>query len=449
MCRKMNSFKENQAFVLKRNTAEDVARAMIEGGRQRKPFHIFDMDEAYHRIQHFKEMMPRVQIYFALKSNNHDMFLKLAVSLGLGFDCASPGEIQKIIQLGVNPRSIIDTLPSRHPDHLEYARSAGVRHATFDTSYELQKMKQYWPDVCLLIRIRVESDSIYKLGEKFGADPEIEAFDLLDEAASLGLRVAGVAFHVGSACFTPASFDTALRHAHKLFEHEARAGRRMSIVDIGGGFLSDGIHIIDEASKIINSAIEELFPDPDVQIIAEPGRYICDTSFNLYCNINNVRKVTRDNETVNLIFLNDGVHGTLSRSEPWHTVKKFQRSSSTDDNNEVVERAHLFGPSCDYGDRIMRSHDVRLPKITPSDWLVFTFQGSYTIFFQSQFQFIEVPLIRNVMSSDLWNKINQHPIFKAGDFILNPDISSPLLSTLASLPEKPAKYLFDTPLLKL
>ncbi|KAI5632641.1 pyridoxal-dependent decarboxylase, pyridoxal binding domain-containing protein [Phthorimaea operculella] len=240
----------NEAFVLDDNTAEDVAEAMIEGGRQRKPFHVFDMDEVYHRVQHFREMMPRVQIYFALKSNNHDMFLKLAISLGLGFDCASPGEIQKIIKLGVHPRSIIDTLPSRHPDHLEYARLAGVRHATFDTSYELQKMKQYWPDVSLLIRIRVESDSIYKLGEKFGADPETEAFDLLDEAASLGLRVAGVAFHVGSACFTPASFDTALRNAHKLFEHEAQAGRRMSIVDIGGGFLSDGIHIIDEVARV-------------------------------------------------------------------------------------------------------------------------------------------------------------------------------------------------------
>lgn len=41
----------------------------------------------------------------------------------------------------------------------------------------------------LLIRIRVESDCVYKLGEKFGCDFETEATDLLDEAANLGLHV--------------------------------------------------------------------------------------------------------------------------------------------------------------------------------------------------------------------------------------------------------------------
>lgn len=41
----------------------------------------------------------------------------------------------------------------------------------------------------LLIRIKVDSVATYKLGEKFGCDPETEATNLLDFAANMGLKV--------------------------------------------------------------------------------------------------------------------------------------------------------------------------------------------------------------------------------------------------------------------
>lgn len=52
------------AFVLEQHTPDDVARAMIEGGQQVQPFYIFNLDEAYRRVQHFKELMPRVKIFY-------------------------------------------------------------------------------------------------------------------------------------------------------------------------------------------------------------------------------------------------------------------------------------------------------------------------------------------------------------------------------------------------
>ena len=54
----------NQVVVLDKQTPEDVAKALIEGGRQKEPFYIFDMDEAYRRIEYFQKMMPRVQIFY-------------------------------------------------------------------------------------------------------------------------------------------------------------------------------------------------------------------------------------------------------------------------------------------------------------------------------------------------------------------------------------------------
>lgn len=40
----------------------------------------------------------------------------------------------------------------------------------------------------------------------------------------------------------------ALRQAKALFEYEADAGRRMEILDIGGGFFEDGSNRFDEVS---------------------------------------------------------------------------------------------------------------------------------------------------------------------------------------------------------
>lgn len=50
--------------VLDSDTPEGVAKAMIEEGRQKEPFFLFDMDEAYRRVEYFRKMMPRVEIFY-------------------------------------------------------------------------------------------------------------------------------------------------------------------------------------------------------------------------------------------------------------------------------------------------------------------------------------------------------------------------------------------------
>ena len=58
----------------------------------------------------------------------------------------------------------------------------------------------------------------------------------------------------------------------------------MDLVDIGGGYsmvnpdLNKNFVVV---GSILNTRIDELFPDKSVQIIAEPGTYICESSFYL------------------------------------------------------------------------------------------------------------------------------------------------------------------------
>ena len=42
------------------------------------------------------ELFPRVQPYYAFKSNNHPVLVNILATLGTGFDCASRGELEKV-----------------------------------------------------------------------------------------------------------------------------------------------------------------------------------------------------------------------------------------------------------------------------------------------------------------------------------------------------------------
>lgn len=71
--------------------------------------------------------------------------LKTLAALGIGFDCASKQEIQKILALGVEPERIIYANPTKDPVYIKYAADNGVNLMTFDSEEELYKTKQIFP----------------------------------------------------------------------------------------------------------------------------------------------------------------------------------------------------------------------------------------------------------------------------------------------------------------
>lgn len=95
------------------------------------------------------------------------------------------------------------------------------------------------------------------------------------------LRVKGVAFHTGSGGVKFSSYESSITNARKIFDMAVEMGMQpMDLLDIGGGFtliLPHSSKNFDEVAPSINGLIEQLFPDPSVRVIAEPGRYICES----------------------------------------------------------------------------------------------------------------------------------------------------------------------------
>lgn len=74
------------------------------------------------------------------------MVIETLAALGTGFDCASKGEISKVMSFGVAPERIIYANPTKPSSHLNFAAKMNVRVMTVDGEIELQKIQKHFPE---------------------------------------------------------------------------------------------------------------------------------------------------------------------------------------------------------------------------------------------------------------------------------------------------------------
>lgn len=89
----------------------------------------------------------------------------------------------------------------------------------------------------------------------------------------------------------------------------------MDTLDIGGGFSGKAEKEAEnyEASQIINSALNEYFPDENVQIISEPGQFLAEQSCLLATNIHSKKVTVNDaGENVYHYYATDGIYQSFN-----------------------------------------------------------------------------------------------------------------------------------------
>jgi len=252
---------------------------------------------------------------------------------------------------------------------------------TFDNIEELKKIKQHAPDVGLVLRIRVpNTGSMVELSSKFGASPG-EAVDLIGQAVNMGLGVEGISFHVGSQCSNFENYTIALNIASSIFkEAEMRGyeigftkdGKKFKVLDIGGGFpvkYDSESKSFTVLAKKLNSEIKRMFGKDNIQVIAEPGRFMVATACTLVTKI--IGKSIRDGKTC--YYLDDGVYHTFSGQVYDH--QHYPLHSFKDGELKICA---TFGPTCDAFDTISLADE--LPEDLQIDDLLYSENiGAYTL----------------------------------------------------------------------
>lgn len=276
-----------------------------------------DLEATAKLYRHLVAAMPRVAPHYAVKCFPDPGVLATLASLGAGFDCASAGEVQQVLRLGVEPRRIVFANPCKRFADLAAVATHRVPHTTFDSACELGKLAARCPGVGCVLRIRADDPTArMPFGAKYGATAA-EVLPLLQRAHQLGLRVAGVSFHVGSGAGSPAAYQHALVAARRVWDLYSRAVEpaalvRPWLVDIGGGltggfdektgaaFVQVGTSAPNAVAWAVNAALDELFPDADfpggLACISEPGRYFAECSSHIVTRVFGKRERLPDAE---------------------------------------------------------------------------------------------------------------------------------------------------------
>lgn len=316
------------------------------------PLMVIDRRVLVEEYKRFKRVLPRVDLYYAIKANPHPDIIKAFRDLGGAFDVASEGEMRHVLAQGVQPQRIIFANTVKRPEALEFARKARVNFVTFDSEPELYKIAKHHPGCRVLARLKVSNlGSIVELSLKFGADDE-QIVPMLAKAKALGLKPEGVSFHVGSQCTNFENYQRALEVTANIMKNAQARGLPFKIVDIGGGFpikhfKSDTISLETFASKL-RRELDRLFPK-DVQIVAEPGRALSGPAGMLICRV--VGRSIRNNK--NYYYLDDGVYGDFSGIVFDHCKYEFRTLVKTQKYASI-----LAGPTCDSFDTISLNEDL-------------------------------------------------------------------------------------------
>ncbi len=323
------------------------------------------------QLERFRRALPRVEPFFAVKANSHPEVIKTMVAGRAGFDVASASEMNLVLSAGAKPDQIIFANTIKPVESITHAAKKGVTLMTFDSEAELDKIAAHAPGASVLVRIKVPNvGSIVELSLKFGVDPA-DANSLLIKAYRLGLKPAGLSFHVGSQCSRLENYIEALEMA-SIIARDARLKQiPFEILDIGGGFpirhFDHEEDPFDRLAPVLAKEIDRLF-DRSIRIIAEPGRFLVGPAATLVMRV--IGKAIRENK--HWYYLDDGVYGSLSGQVFDHCKYEFKtlRDGST-------QLSTLAGPTCDSFDIIARGED--LPELQLGDLVYVENIGAYSL----------------------------------------------------------------------
>ncbi|MCX8109550.1 MAG: type III PLP-dependent enzyme [Verrucomicrobiae bacterium] len=346
--------------------------------RHGTPIVVVDHSVLRRNYNTFRRYFPKVQVYYAVKANPDPAIVRTLYLEGSSFDVASWTEFQLVYEN-------IRHLPARQRqdfiwDKIIYANPIKPRETlqkldpykplvTYDNIEELRKIRRFAPHAGLVLRLRVpNTGSMVELSSKFGCDPG-DAVDLIQAAFDMKLVVEGLSFHVGSQCTNPLNFVQALNMASAVMNEARSRGYNIRILDIGGGFPAryhEDIKPIGELARKINAEIERLFPG-DIEIIAEPGRFIVASAVWAVARV--IGKARRDGKTC--YYIDDSVYHTYSGiifDHCSYRIKAFKGGRRS--------ICAVFGQTCDGLDTISLAEE--LPDMELEDLVYSENIGAYS-----------------------------------------------------------------------
>ena len=348
------------------------------------PFLLIDLNKIDAKYDELKKNLPFAKIYYAVKANPHIDVLKLLASKGSNFDVATVYELNKLLDLGINPDKISFGNTIKKEKDIKYAFDKGVRLFASDSTNDIKKLARNAPGSRVFFRILSEGgDADWPLSKKFGAHPDM-VYHLIIEAKNLGLIPYGISFHVGSQQRDVGQWDSAISQCKYLFDSVKSDGIQLKLINLGGGFPAHYIqptHELEVYTTEITRRLHEDFGDNLPEIIIEPGRSLVADAGVLVTEVVMISKKSVLNQHEWLYVdcgLLGGLFETIDESIKYPIFVEHPNSGK--DRKEFI----LAGPTCDSMDILYEDYKYSFPSdLKEGDRLYILTTGAYTTTYSS------------------------------------------------------------------
>ncbi|MDE1922753.1 MAG: type III PLP-dependent enzyme [Gammaproteobacteria bacterium] len=337
--------------------------------RYGSPLLIIDAERIRAGYRRLAAALPGVDLHYALKPLPHGAVIEILRDEGAFFDLATNGEVELVRRAGIAPARCIQTHPIKRDSDIRTALAFGVDTFVADNPDEIRKFVKHRRRASLLIRVAFRSpEAVCDLSRKFGCEPDA-VLPLIELAASLGIRVRGLSFHVGSQAGGPAMHVEAIAACAQLLRRAAADGHALGVLDIGGGFpveYRQAVPSIEEFCAPLRAALRGV-PE-GIRVIAEPGRFIAAPAAVAVASV--MGRAKRAGKW--WYYLDDGLYGSYNGRMFDHANYRIDSLRSGDERHPSV----LAGPTCDSIDVI--DEDIQLPLLHAGDLIVGRTMGAYT-----------------------------------------------------------------------
>lgn len=356
----------------------DTALATIEVDR---PTLVLDVDRVEFQYHQLKQGLGAAQIHYAVKANPTREIIERLVNIGSRFDAASRGEIELCLSQGAEPGHISFGNTVKRPADIAFAHHAGITLFAADAEEELEKIAAHAPGAEVYIRVLVENtEADWPLSRKFGCRGDM-ALELMARAQSLGLRPAGLSFHVGSQTRRAEMWLGVLDAVAEIWHRARAAGFALDLLNIGGGFPAFYGEAIDApatyAARVMDLVRARFGEVP--RVMAEPGRGLVAECGAIVAEALLVSKKAED-DLHRWVYLDIGRFSGLAETEG----EAIRYQLATRHDGEPVGPCILAGPSCDSADVLYEKRPVMLPlSLKAGDRVVIRNTGAYTSSYSS------------------------------------------------------------------
>ena len=318
-------------------------------------------------------------IAFAVKANPNAAVLATLAAEGLGGDVVSIGEYRRAVAAGIAPADIVFAGVGKTAPEMAEALKGGLCQFNLESIEEAEMLSvvatelgmeapvafRVNPDVEAGTHAKISTGASYN---KFGVSFDIAVEAYARARALPGLKVQGVAVHIGSQLTDLAPLETAFRKLGTLIGTLRAEGHAITHADLGGGLgvPYDRGMPAPPLPEAYGAMVEKIVRGWDVRLIFEPGRMIVANAGVLLSRVIRVKPGFPDPFVIVDAAMNDLMRPALYDAH--HEIDPVSPTGA-----QMI--ANVVGPVCETGDTFATGREMG--RVGADDLIVFRTAGAY------------------------------------------------------------------------